>query len=204
VNQLFREVLENEFVEVNRLTRIYYKEKFIAYPIQLGDVMKKVGLFDLFFIGCSYLWAKLFPYRNPKNFEERTINAFGKQLYTMFFKTYTEKLRGIPCTEIGALQAAQRIKGVSVSSILKQALFPQKMKGKVKSMIDKFDYPKYGNGFLYEKMQKKLEANGVQFVFGSKLQKIEKMKSGKFLVNGEKFDKVVSSIPIDSFLSLFV
>src|SRR5258708_29207768 len=146
---------------IQRLTRIYFLRKFFAYPIQLGfDTLKTLGLVRTIKILFSFLWIRLFPIKPEKSLEDFIINKFGKQLYLLFFKDYTEKVWGVPCHEISAEWGAQRIKGVSLSKAIAQALKTMvnkkkgngdiNQKGTETSLIGQFLYPKKGPGSLWE------------------------------------------------------
>src|SRR5258708_17074720 len=108
---------------IQRLTRIYFLRRFFSYPIQLGlHTLKTLGVVRTIKIMASFLWVRLFPFKSEKSLEDFIINKFGKQLYLLFFKDYTEKVWGVPCHEISAEWGAQRIKGVSLSKAIAQAL----------------------------------------------------------------------------------
>jgi len=171
VNDLWQKTLGDDFLPVNRLTRIYYKNKFFFYPLKPMNALFGLGFFPSISIVGSYIWAKLFPYKEEKNFEQWTTNRFGKKLYKAFFKTYTEKLWGISCTQIEASWVAQRIKGLSLTTAVKNALFPDKS-GKVKTLIDQFHFPKYGAGMMYEKMAENAKKGGTEIFLDSEVVKI--------------------------------
>lgn len=156
VLELWNRVLGSEQVTVRRLTRIYYREQYFQYPIQAWEVLRKVGWWESLRIVLSYLWAQLIPRPAPQNFADWVKGKFGSRLFQMFFKGYTEKLWGIPCTEISADWAAQRIKGLSLGQAIRKALGWNR--GSVKSLIDQFQFPRLGSGQLYEKMQEFLLA----------------------------------------------
>jgi len=159
VNDLWRETLGKDLVDVPRLTRIYYRNKFFYYPLKPFNALFGLGIFNSISIITSYLKIKMFPCKEENNFEQWVSNRFGEKLYRTFFKTYTEKLWGIPCSKIQAEWAAQRIKGLSLRTAIKNAIFPDKS-GEVKTLIDKFSYPKYGAGMMYEKIADNFQKNG--------------------------------------------
>jgi len=159
VNELWDEIMGDEFLKRPRMSRIYWNKKFLDYPLQGMDVIKKLGPVELTRAGFSYLRASLKPKGNEKNLEEWVSNRFGKRLYTLFFKSYTEKVWGVPCTEIQAEWAAQRIKGLSFFSAAKAAFFGNKG-NKIKSLIDEFNYPRYGPGQMWEKMSERIVERG--------------------------------------------
>ncbi|MDG2124543.1 MAG: NAD(P)-binding protein, partial [Verrucomicrobiales bacterium] len=114
VNEMWHEVMGDDFIEVPRLSRIYYDGKFLQYPLDPADTFFKLGPVESFLIFCSMVNAKIKPHKEVSNFEEWVTNRFGKRLFDTFFKTYTEKVWGIPCSEISADWAAQRISGLSL------------------------------------------------------------------------------------------
>jgi protoporphyrinogen oxidase/putative flippase GtrA len=150
VLKLWDEVLGQDQVTVNRLTRIYYGGKYFGYPLKATEVLRAVGPIESAKIIASYIKAQLFPLRNPRNFAEWVKGKFGRRLFEIFFEGYTQKLWGIPCTEISADWAAQRIKGLSLLKAAKNALLGND--GKVKTLIDQFQFPRLGSGQLYEKI----------------------------------------------------
>jgi len=152
VNKLWHEVLGSDFMKRPRLSRIYYNRKFFDYPIKPLNALTGLGPVESARILASYVKARFFPYPVEDNFEQWISNRFGKRLYEIFFKTYTEKVWGIPCTEIKAEWAAQRIKGLSLTSAVMNAIY--KPKGKtIRTLIDEFEYPKHGPGMMWEKMR---------------------------------------------------
>jgi len=156
VNRVWHEVLGDKFLKRPRMSRIYYNNKFFNYPLTAMNALMGVGIFNTVGILCSYVAAKIRPYPKEDTFEQWVSNRFGRRLFSIFFKTYTEKVWGIPCSEIQAEWAAQRIKGLSLYSAVINALF--KPKGnKIKTLIDEFDYPEFGPGMMYDGMRSKIE-----------------------------------------------
>jgi len=156
---IWHEVLGDELIEVRRLSRIYYNQTFFYYPLRIGNVLRGLGLWNSFMIGLSFFWAVLFPHKEEDNFEQWVVNRFGWRLYKTFFKSYTEKVWGIPCNQISAEWAAQRIKGLSLRTAVLHALVGDR-KQKVKSLIDKFLYPRLGPGMLWERMAEMVVERG--------------------------------------------
>jgi len=167
---------------IQRLTRIYFLRKFFAYPIQLSlDTLKTLGFLRTIKIILSFLWIRLFPCKPEKSLEDFIINKFGRELYRLFFKDYTEKVWGVPCQEISAEWGAQRIKGVSLSKAIAQAV---KSLGKKKgndlsqketetSLIEQFLYPKYGPGSLWEEVARQVEIMGGKIYLNQNVQHIQ-------------------------------
>ena len=159
INQFFAEVLSGEFTMVNRLTRIYYKNRFFQYPLKLGNVLTNLNILTIVRILWDYLIQRINPIKNPTTFESWVTNRFGKKLYEIFFKSYSEKLWGVPCSKIDADWAAQRIKTLSLLGAVMSAL-KGNAGNKHKTLVDEFAYPKYGTGMLYEKCASQIIENG--------------------------------------------
>jgi protoporphyrinogen oxidase len=159
-----------------RKSRIYFLRRFFDYPIKLtGDTLGKLGLLRTFKIGISYLRARLFPRKVEKSLEDFLINRFGRQLYLTFFKSYTEKVWGVPCEQISAEWGAQRIKGLSLTTavlhFIKKAFSRSgnqaiQQKGTETSLIEKFLYPKYGPGQLWEHAADLIRNQGGEILLG--------------------------------------
>ncbi len=159
VNQIWNEVLGDKFLERPRLSRIYYKKRFFMYPLVAKNALFGLGLLESLRILASYAKARLMPSPKEENLEEWVSNRFGRRLYEIFFKTYTEKVWGVPCTTIRAEWAAQRIKGLSLLTAVRNAIFPAK-NGNVKTLIDRFQYPERGPGQMWEMLAEKLNESG--------------------------------------------
>src|ERR1700724_845271 len=159
VNQIWHEVLGDKFLKRPRLSRIYYRKKFFYYPLKAANAFFGLGLLEAIRIVFSYLLSRLMYYHNEQNLEQWVSNRFGKRLYEVFFKTYTEKVWGVPCTEISAEWAAQRIKGLSLTTAVRNALIQQKTPT-VKTMINSFDYPERGPGQMWETLAQRLQGSG--------------------------------------------
>src|ERR671938_1575962 len=143
VDDLWHEVMKEEFLKRPRMSRIYWNGKYLAYPLEGMDVIKKLGPIELIRSGLSYLWAQMKPKGAEENVEQWVQNRFGKRLYRHFFKTYTEKVWGVSTAEIRSEWAAQRIKGLSFFSAAKSAFFGNKG-NEIKSLISEFKYPRFG------------------------------------------------------------
>ena len=205
---MWKEVLEKDMLRRKRLSRIYYNKKFFYYPLRPLNAVLGLGIWNSSMILLSYLYAHAFPCKNEETFEQWVTNRFGKRLYNTFFKTYTEKVWGIPCSEIRAEWAAQRIKGLSLVSAIRNALINQKKsKGAViKTLIDAFDYPKYGPGMMWEKVSDIVQENGSKvrleadvegILWDGKNKKIEALEvginGGKEVIYGTDF---ISTMPV--------
>jgi protoporphyrinogen oxidase len=159
VQKIWQEVLGDSFKERSRLSRIYYRNKFFFYPLRPANALAGLGLWESVRILSSYVHAHLSPESTEETFEQWVTKRFGKRLYEIFFKTYTEKVWGIPCTEIRAEWAAQRIKSLSLGAAVRQAVF-RKNTSSIKSLIDRFHYPDYGPGQMWESLAQKLHTDG--------------------------------------------
>ena len=147
-----------EYEKVSRLTRIFYNRKFFYYPLRGFDALFKLGFLESALCVFSYIKAKISPFKGD-SFESWVANAFGYRLYSIFFKSYTEKLWGIKCSELDADFAAQRIKGLNLYEAIKSAFFGGGGK-KHKTLVDEFSYPKKGCGVVYENMKQEIIKRG--------------------------------------------
>ena len=159
VDRLWHEVLGSEFQRRSRLSRIYFKGRYFDYPLRLTNVVRGLGLTTSLRALISYLKAHAKPRLPEANLEDYVINRFGQVLYETFFKTYTEKVWGMPCHEIGAEWAAQRIRGLSMYRAIMAALLPNRAR-KIKSLIDSFRYPRLGPGQMWETITAGMNAAG--------------------------------------------
>ena len=204
VEDFWTEILGDEMLERPRSSRIYYNNHFFSYPLVAFEALRKLGIIESGLCVLSYLKAKVFPVKNPTNFEEWVTNQFGKRLFNIFFKTYTEKVWGIPCNEISADWAAQRIKGLSLSSAIFNALFKPNKKATdkvIKTLIDSFRYPKQGPGMMWEACAEKSKAMGVTLHMNCGVQKIEHTNHSWTVQttsqgNVTGFDYVLSTAPM--------
>jgi protoporphyrinogen oxidase len=164
----------------NRLSRIFFLGKFFGYPLSLNAAtIKNLGLVRITRIGFSYLKAKLFPIKNEITLEDFFINRFGKELYRTFFKDYTEKVWGVPTHSISAAWGAQRIKSLSLLKTIRHAVFKKNKKdqdisqqGTETSLIEKFLYPKFGPGHLWETVAKHITQKGGQIIYNQQVSSI--------------------------------
>ncbi len=160
VQDLWEELLASEFISVPRMSRIHYSGKYFDYPLKPMNALLGLGVWNSIRIVWSYLEARFGPQREEENFEQWVTNRFGRRLYQIFFKTYTEKVWGIPCTEIRAEWAAQRIQGLSLARAIITATALNRRSNKIKSLIDEFRYPRLGPGQMWEACRDRIEALG--------------------------------------------
>jgi protoporphyrinogen oxidase len=208
VNRLWHTWLQDEFVTRPRKSRIYYHGHFFDYPLRLGNTLHGLGLVESFHIVASYGWSKLFPYRREENLEQWVSNRFGKRLYTIFFKTYTEKVWGIACTEIRAEWAAQRIKGLSLIAAVKNALLPNKVDG-IKTLIESFEYPRRGPGQMWQRVCDLLHERGQKVLMDAEALKIQhdgQRVSSVLYADGDQrrllpANTIISSMPLPELIA---
>jgi len=167
VVDLWNEILPDDFIQRPRMSRIYYEGKFYSYPLRAFEALSNLGILRSTACMASYLWYKAFPIKDVKSFEDWTTNQFGHKLYSIFFKTYTEKVWGMPCDEMSADWAAQRIKGLSlwnaVTDGLKRSLGLNKKPNdgqEVKTLLETFRYPRLGPGMMWDAARDKIIASG--------------------------------------------
>ena len=166
VYELFLKILDKDAVEVDRKTRILFKNSYFDYPLTPLNALFGLGVFESIVIGCSYIFARIKSYLKISkidNFEDWVVDKFGRKLFNNFFKNYTEKVWGIDCKDIGSDWAAQRIKGLSLLTAVKFALFPNSKK-RPKTLVDKFYYPRLGAGMLWEKFEEVIKSKGIEVV----------------------------------------
>jgi len=159
VQAIWKEILGDEFIQVPRLSRIYYRGKFFDYPLSIASTLNNLGVVDSTLCVLSYLKSRVNNRLNPgpeaENLEDWVVERFGNRLYRTFFKSYTEKVWGIPCNKIQAEWAAQRIKGLSLKKAVINAAFGS---NDTKTLIKEFDYPIYGPGMMWERCQQILNS----------------------------------------------
>ncbi len=173
VEDFWTEVLGDDLLDRPRSSRIFYNGKFFSYPLKAVEALSKLGIFESARCVLSYAAARVKPAGNEKSFEDWVSNRFGKRLFRIFFKTYTEKVWGMSCKDISADWAAQRIKGLSLASAIRNALLPQrKPKDRsqvIKTLIDTFRYPRKGPGMMWERCATAVERMGGRVLKGRRV-----------------------------------
>ncbi len=208
INRLWQEMLGADFLKVNRLSRLYYQGKFFNYPLRPTNALFNLGPVESLLVLISYCRARLSPQPQENSFEEWVVNRFGERLYRTFFKTYTEKVWGIPCKEIRADWAAQRIKGLSLLVAVTNALFGGQQ---AKSLIEQFSYPRLGPGMMWQRFMDRIVAGGGKVMLhcevsailhdNSRITAVEYRNGGTAgELNAEHF---ISSMPIPTLVQLF-
>ena len=169
IEQLWRRVLGPDFLKRPRLSRIYYRGRFFQYPLRPLDVARNLGVLTSASVLASSGAAKLRPIPNEVSFEDWIVNRFGRRLYEIFFKTYTEKVWGIPCSKIAAEWAAQRIRGLSLRSAVQSMFVKRRGAGAIKTLIDEFEYPRFGPGMMWERFAEIVRQHGGAVVLGARV-----------------------------------
>ena len=177
VEDLWTEILGTEMLTRDRLSRIYYRGRFFAYPLKAANALWNLGPLETIRCLASYARARLRPIKNPRSFEDWVRNQFGWRLYSIFFKTYTEKVWGISTTELSADWAAQRIKSLDLWLVLRTALLPNRRprnRGEIVStLIDSFRYPRFGPGQMWERVAEISRQKGSPVLFGRTVDRIK-------------------------------
>ena len=200
VVQFWKEILGSDLLVRQRRSRIYYNKKFFPYPLDVIATLKNLGLIESLLCGLSFLSAKISPRKDVKSFEDWVSNNFGSRLFNIFFKTYTEKVWGIPCSKISADWAQQRIKGMSFFSVLKnalQSLFKLNKANTPKSLIEEFLYPRLGPGMLWTKVGSIVEERGGKVVKSFNTQKLIH-KDNYWSITSESGEEVTANTVISS------
>lgn len=209
VQQLWEEMLGDDFVRVPRLSRIHYEGLFYDYPLNLLNTLTNLGMIESLLILLSYFKAKLWPFPEERTFEQWVVNRFGQRLYETFFKTYTEKVWGIPCPTIRADWAAQRIMDLSLTTAVSKALFGSGFgSGNVKSLIDEFHYPVLGPGMMWQRFREAVERHGGKVHLNTEVISLEREEGRIRTVimqrDGEVIkvscEHVISSMPLNELI----
>jgi protoporphyrinogen oxidase len=176
VEALWSEILGPDFIDRPRKSRIYYRQKLFSYPLKPFDALRKLGLAEAVLCVLSYIKARIFPVPDPQDFESWVTNQFGKRLFRIFFKTYTEKVWGMNCREISADWAAQRIKGLSLATAIWHMLIPQRSPkpgdAVIKTLIDSFRYPRKGPGMMWDKAAEHVRNAGGRIAMDQEVTRI--------------------------------
>lgn len=205
VSALWHEILPDEdFLLRPRMSRIFYKGKFYDYPLKAFNALGNLGIIEALRCVLSYVWVRFNPPKDQSKFEGYVAARFGWRLYRTFFKTYTEKVWGVPADELEADWAAQRIKNLSLVSAIWNAITPNRNQKDITSLIEEFEYPRHGPGMMWERCHELVEAQGSSVQFRSKVVKINHSDGAATEVITEGPDgqtthactEVISSMPI--------
>ena len=213
VEDLWHEILPDEdFLQRPRMSRMFYRGKYYDYPLKPLDAFVKLGPIEALFCMLSYAWAQIRPPKDQRFLEGWISARFGKRLYTHFFKSYNEKLWGRPASDISADFAAQRIKNLTILNALTSAIRPKprNKKDQITSLIDEFQYPKYGPGMMWERCRDLVEAAGTKVVMQSRVTKIrheggravEVTTTSGGATTSYPCDHVISSMPFSQLLEI--
>ena len=208
VEDLWTEILPNDLLSRPRSSRIYYQGKFFNYPLRPFEALAKLGLLESGLCVLSYLKARLSPQHQPKSFEDWVSHQFGARLFRIFFKTYTEKVWGMSCKEISADWAAQRIKGLSLGSALRNGFsrngYSEGNREVIKTLINSFRYPRKGPGMMWEACCRKVREMGGTVLLGQQVEGLElwgkrwsvRYRSKNGALSTLAADHVISSAPL--------
>ncbi len=209
VEQMWKEVLADDFITRPRSSRIYYRRKFFQYPLEPMNALTGLGIVEAMRCGFSYLKAQLFKKKPENDFQTWVSNRFGSRLFNIFFKTYTEKVWGMPCNEIKAEWAAQRIKDLSLFTVVWNAIKPRRKMDKqkvIKTLIHEFQYPRKGPGMMWEKTRDIVETKGSRVVMEAPVEKIIWKPGGveAVIAGGRRYEAkhFISSLPIHDLLRM--
>ena len=199
VVDLWNEILPDDFIERPRMSRIYYEGKFYSYPLRAFEALFNLGVWRSTACMASYARAKLFPKKDARSFQDWTINQFGAKLFGIFFKTYTEKVWGMPCDEISADWAAQRIKGLSLGGAvldgLKRSLGLNRKPNDgmaTKTLLESFRYPRKGPGMMWEAARDRIVEGGNDVLMAHGLKQLSQDSAGwRAVATGPEGDRVI-------------
>ncbi len=206
VQELWHEILPDEdFLLRPRMSRIYYKGKFYDYPLKAFNALRNLGIVEAVRCVLSYAWVRLNPPEDLSTFEGFVASRFGWRLYRIFFKTYTEKVWGVPADELQADFAAQRIKDLSLFKAIWNAVTPSRNQKDITSLIEEFEYPRHGPGMMWERCHGLVVDQGSSVLFGRMVDKIRHRDGVAYEVVASTTDgetsahpctEVISSMPI--------
>jgi protoporphyrinogen oxidase len=205
VEELWHEILpEGDFLLRPRMSRIFYKGKYYDYPLKAFNALGNLGLWEAIMCGFSYLRARLRPPKNQDNYENWLVARFGWRLYRTFFKTYTERVWGVEVSQMPADWAAQRVKNLDLGKAVINAIMPNRNQKEITSLIEEFQYPKYGPGMMWEVCAEKVQAAGGTLRTGARVTAINvaggRAQSVTYVENGTSTDlaasHVISTMPM--------
>jgi len=206
VVDLWNELLPDDFIERPRMSRIYYEGKFYSYPLRAFEALFNLGILRSTACMASYLRWKLFPMKEVKSFQDWTINQFGAKLFGIFFKTYTEKVWGMPCDEISADWAAQRIKGLSLGKAVidgfKRSFGLNRKPNdgmETKTLLESFRYPRKGPGMMWEAARDRVVEGGNTVLMAHGLKQLSHDTAGwRMVATGPGGDRVITAAHVVS------
>ena len=205
VRELWRRMLGPDFLVRPRLSRIYYNGRFFDYPLRPFNALANLGIWTSALVLLSYLWVQVFPIRPEKSFADWVSNRFGRRLFGIFFKSYTEKVWGIPCTTIDAAWAAQRIKGLSLRSAVVNMLVPRRQADQeITTLIEQFEYPRLGPGMMWDAFRANVERKGGRVELNARIVGLhhdgQRIVTAEVEKDGKRFiqpaSEVISTMPM--------
>ena len=205
VERLWHELMREELLVRPRLSRIRWNGRYLAYPLRAGNVLRQLGPVEVARCAASYVAAALRPSRESHTFEDWVTQRFGRRLFELFFRSYTEKVWGVPTSELRAEWAAQRIRGLSFGSAVRAALLGNRG-NRIKSLIEEFHYPRLGPGQMWEAFADAIEAEGGELRLDARVEALELDADGIATVTaaGETIRPraVISSLPLRAVVEL--
>jgi protoporphyrinogen oxidase len=202
VEAFWHEILdEDDFMLRPRMSRIYYEGKYYDYPLKASNALKNLGLWEAFLCVMSYVWARIHPPKDQSTLEGWIVSRFGWRLYNHFFKTYNEKLWGVPVNKLPADFAAQRIKNLSLWSAVVNAVLPKRNQKEITSLIEEFQYPKYGPGMMWERCTELVKEKGCSVEMQTRVVGIRHEGGKAVAVVAETNDGTRTEYPCDHVIS---
>jgi len=209
VFRLWKEILREDFLERERLSRIHFRGRFLEYPLRPADTLRKLGFVESVRVVGSFVHSQLFPHPDEGTFEAWVSNRFGRRLFEIFFEEYTEKVWGCPCREISAEWARQRIRSLTLGEVLKNA-FPSREKTVHASLIDRFHYPRLGPGMLWDGLGELVAVRGGLVERGSEVVSVlvegPRVRAVKVAAAGTVSEipvrYLISSAPLDELIEM--
>ncbi len=204
--EIWEEVLASDFLTRERLSRIYYRGKFFDYPLRAWNALAGIGPAGAMAVAGSYLRWRIFPHEKVETFEQWVTNRFGRKLFNTFFKSYTEKVWGIPCDQLQAEWAAQRIRDLSLRKAI-LGMFTRDQQ-ELRTLIDSFNYPRRGPGMLWEAMQRSVENCGGEVRLDARVERIShhqgRVTGVTVVIKGVSeeipVEQLISSMPVTSLI----
>jgi protoporphyrinogen oxidase len=179
VEQLWHEILPAEdFLLRPRMSRIYYENKLFDYPLKASNALSNLGIIEAVKCVLSYIWVRIHPPKDQSTLEGWVAARFGWRLYRTFFKTYNEKVWGVPASEIASDWAAQRIKNLSLFNAVLNSLLPRRKQTEITTLIEEFQYPKYGPGMMWERARDLVLEGGGEIVMNAEVTAIQRTDAG--------------------------
>jgi protoporphyrinogen oxidase len=202
VESLWHEILaDDDFLLRPRMSRIYYEGKFFDYPLRASNALRNLGPFEALRCVLSYLWARIRPPRDQSTFEGWTVARFGWRLYRIFFKTYTEKVWGVPANQLQADWAAQRIKNLSLANAILHSLLPRRGQTEITSLIEAFQYPRLGPGMMWDRCAELAADGGAKIVLESPLTRIHHHDGRAVSIEHSSADGTTNELPVTDVIS---